>query len=453
MTMKIKTFTALFMLSVGATNALAQTGASDGSRFGHGEDSLRCLQNISIYTEYVKTENFKDAYTPWKSVFNEAPWAQSATYTNGAKIMRWFIANEQDAAKRKAYFDELMKIYDQRLRYLDNLNAIVRTPVTKGSVIGLKAHDYYTMGCPDLKVAYNLYKESIEEEKARSDYYVLTEFIDISAKLVKEDENYKEQFIQDYLTASNLADEAYKAETNASKKNLMKQTKENIDAYFINSGVATCDNLQTIYAPKVEANKTNIDYLKQVISVMQMLGCTEQDAYFAASEAAHAIEPTAATALGCGYMYYKKGDLDKCLSYFDQALDLEADAMKKSDIAYKTAVILFSKNLLSRAKQYALKAISLDGNNGKPHLLIAQMYAQSPRWSDENALNMCTYFAAIDRCQRAKSVDPSVTEEANKLISTYSRHTPKDEDLFFLGLKKGDSVTIGGWIGETTTIR
>ena len=95
MTMKIKTFTALFMLSVGATNALAQTGASDGSRFGHGEDSLRCLQNISIYTEYVKTENFKDAYTPWKNVFNEAPWAQSATYTNGAKIMRWFIANEQ----------------------------------------------------------------------------------------------------------------------------------------------------------------------------------------------------------------------------------------------------------------------------------------------------------------------------------------------------------------------
>ena len=49
--------------------------------------------------------------------------------------------------------------------------------------------------------------------------------------------------------------------------------------------------------------------------------------------------------------------------------------------------------------------------------------------------------------------DSSVEEEANKLIGTYSRYTPKDEDLFFLGLKKGDSVTIGGWIGETTTIR
>ena len=41
-----------------------------------------------------------------------------------------------------------------------------------------------------------------------------------------------------------------------------------------------------------------------------MLNCTEQEAYFAASEAAHAIEPTAETAVGCGYMYYKKGDMD-----------------------------------------------------------------------------------------------------------------------------------------------
>ena len=97
-----------------------------------------------------------------------------------------------------------------------------------------------------------------------------------------------------------------KNETKAKTKELLKVAKDNIDAFFINSGVATCDNLQSIYAPKVEQNKTNLDYLKQVISVMQMLGCTEQEAYFAASEHAHAIEPTSETAIGCGYMYFKK---------------------------------------------------------------------------------------------------------------------------------------------------
>lgn len=448
----MKMVTALFAFSL-ATASFAQTGASDGSQYGHGEDSVRCLKNISIYTEYVKTNNFKDAYTPWKAVFNETPWVRVSVYTNGAKILRGLIAAEKDAAKQKQYFDELMKVHDQRIQYLDKLNSIVKNPTTKGSIIGMKAHDYFTMGGKDMKEAYKLFKEAIELEKEKADYFVLQEYMDVAARIMKQDESYKEQFIQDYLKAAEVADAALKAASKPKDQKMLKVAKDNIDAFFINSGVATCDNLQAIYAPKVEQNKTNLDYLKQVISVMQMLGCTEQEAYFAASEAAHAIEPTAATAVGCGYMYYKKGDMDKCIDYFDQAINLEQNPIEKADYAYKTAAILFSKKQLSKAKQYALKSISLNGENGKPYILIANMYASSPNWSDEAALNKCTYFAAIDKLQRAKSVDPSVAEEANKLIGTYAAHTPKDADLFFLSLKKGDTVTIGGWIGETTTIR
>ncbi len=450
--MKIKMVTALFALSC-ATAAFAQTGASDGSRFGHGQDSLNCLKNISIYTEYVKTNNFKDAYTPWKAVFDEAPWAQVATYTNGAKILRALIAQEKDAAKQKEYFDQLIKVHDQRIQYLEQLNSLVRNKTTKGDILGNKAHDYFTMGGQDINAAYDMFAEAVATEKHNLPYYVLMEFIDASAQKMKADESHKEQFIQDYIATSGYADEAFKAATKESAKKNYKTAKDNIDAHFINSGVATCDNLQAIYAPKVEANKTNLDYLKQVISVMQMLGCTEAEAYFAASEAAHAIEPTAATAIGCGYMYYKKGDLDKCLSYFDNAIELEQDPIQKADYCYKTAAVLFSKKQLSKAKQYARKSIEYNGENGKPYILIARMYASSPNWSEESALNKCTFFAVIDKLQKAKSVDPSCAEEANELIRTYAGYTPKDEDLFFIGIKKGQSVTIGGWIGETTTIR
>lgn len=57
--MKMKMFTMLCALSLGTTAAFAQKGVEDGSRFGHGEDSIRCLQNISIYSEYVKTDNLQ----------------------------------------------------------------------------------------------------------------------------------------------------------------------------------------------------------------------------------------------------------------------------------------------------------------------------------------------------------------------------------------------------------
>ena len=452
--MKMKMFTMLCALSLGTT-AFAQTGLASGSRFGHGEDSLRCLQNISIYTEYVKTNNFKDAYKPWKAVFDEAPTAQVGTYTNGAKILRALIAGSKDAAEQKNYLNELMAVHDQRIKYLDKLNGLVKSPTTKGSILGLKAHDLiaFSGGKLDVNAAYAISKEAVDLEKAQSDYFMLQDFMDMSSKKLKIDEAHKEQFIQDYLTAAGYADEALKAATKEKDQKNLKTAKDNVDAYFINSGAASCENLQNIYGPKVAQNKTNLDYLKQVINVMQMLRCTEEEAYFQASEYAHAVEPTAATAVGCGYMYYKKGDLEKALTYFDQAIDLESDAEKKADNCYNAAVVLMSKKMYGRAKTYANKAIASNANCGNAYILLAQLYGASPNWSDEAALNKCTYFAAIDKLQRAKSVDPSVAEEADKLIRSYAAYTPKDEDLFFLGLKKGNSVTIGGWIGETTTIR
>jgi len=448
-----KMLTALFALSLSATAIFAQKGVEDGSRFGHGQDSLNCLKNISVYTEYVKTNNFKDAFTPWKAVFDEAPLAQVGTYTNGAKILRALIIAEKDGAKQKEYFNLLMKVHDQRIKYLDDLNKLVKSPATKGDILGAKAHDYFSMGGQDNNEAYAMFAEAVSLEKHNLPYYVLMEFVDASARKVKTDEAHKEQFVQDYIAAAGYASEALNAAKKENAKKNYQTAKDNIDAHFINSGVATCDNLQAIYAPKVEANKDNLDYLKQVMKVMKMLGCTEAEAYFAASELAHAIEPTAETAIGCGYMYYKKGDFDKCISYFDNAIELEQDPIQKADYCYSTAAVLFANKQLSKAKQYARKSIELNGEKGKPYILIAQMYASSPNWSDEAALNKCVFFAVIDKLQKAKSVDPSCAEEADKLIRTYAGYTPKDEDLFFIGLKKGDAVTIGGWIGETTTIR
>lgn len=458
--MKMKMITAtLLVFALGATSTFAQKGVDDGSRFGHGEDSLRCLQNLSIYAEYVKTGNFKDAYLPWKAAYTECPKAQVSTYVNGVKILQWFIGQEKDAAKRAAYVEELMDVYDQRLKYLDDLNALVRNPTTRETVLGMKAHDYIVFGGNiDINKAYDMLKEVVTAQKENTAYYLLQDFINISEKKYKTDPNHKETFITDYQMAAEYADAVNERTQNNPKasealKKATLLTKDYVDGIFINSGAANCENLEAMYGPKIEENKDNLDYLKQVVSVMKMFRCTEQEAYFKASEYAHAVSPTAETAVGCAYMNYKKGDLDKTLQFFDQAIELETDPVKKSEDAYNAAVVLFSKKQLGKAKSYVNKAISFNDKNGKAYILIANMYASSPNWSDETALNRCTYYLAIDKLQRAKSVDPSVTEEANKLIGTYAAHTPKPEDLFFLNLKKGDSITIGGWIGESTVIR
>ena len=229
--------------------------------------------------------------------------------------------------------------------------------------------------------------------------------------------------------------------------------RSNIDAYFINSGAASCQDLDTIYAPKIEANKDNIDYLNKVINVMSMLKCTNEDAYLTASEYALAINPTAKAAMGVGFRYFKKGETDKALELFDQAIELETSVTNKAEMCYKAGVANYSIKKYAKAREYAQKAISLNSTYGAPYILIAQCYAAAPNWNDNATLNKCTYYAVLDKLNKAKAVDPSVAKEVQKMYSAYSTHTPKIEDLFFLGYSKGQAITIGGWINERTTIR
>jgi tetratricopeptide (TPR) repeat protein len=320
--------------------------------------------------------------------------------------------------------------------------------------------------------------KSVNMEKGMSEYIITQQFMKMSAQKYKASKaTHGEQIIQDYLDASTYVVEVldkyneriefytnrYK-ETSDPKDSVRADgygkmidaariARSNIDAYFINSGAASCQDLDTIYAPKIEANKDNIEYLNKVINVMGMLKCTEQDAYLQASEYALAINPTAKAAMGVGFRYFKKGETDKAMELFDQAIELETSVTNKAEMCYKAAVANYSLKKFAKAREYAQKAISLNSKYGAPYILIAQCYAASPNWHEKPTMNKCTYFVVLDKLNRAKAVDPSVAKEAQKFINSYSTHTPSAEDLFFLGYSKGQAITIGGWINERTTIR
>lgn len=441
--MKIKTLAAVLLFSAGATTVVAQ-------------DDPNCNGNSSISHEAVKAGNFKDAYTPWKVVRDNCPTLRYYTFTDGYKILKGLLSQIKDknSAEYKQYFDELMTTHDLRMKYTPEFLSKGVKVSSVDEALGIKAVDYIAFAPKmDVNVAYDWLSKSVNAAKGESAGATLFYFLQMSLDKLKNEPAHKEQFIQDYLNASEYADAAIAAETKESAKKAYQGIKDNLVALFINSGTADCESLQGIYGPKVEANQTDLAYLKKVIEIMKMMKCTDSDAYQQASFYVYKIEPSAEAATGCAYQAYKKGDIEGAVKFFDEAINLEPDNIKKAEKAYAAASVLASAKKLSQARTYAQKAISYNENYGAPYILIANLYAMSPNWSDESALNKCTYFAVIDKLQRAKSVDPSVAEEANKLIGRYAAYTPAAKDLFMLGYKAGDRITIGGWIGETTTIR
>ncbi|MBO4984561.1 MAG: hypothetical protein J6C87_02840 [Bacteroides sp.] len=442
--MRIKTLVAAVLLSSGVSGVYAQTD--------------KCNTNSSISHEAVKARNYKDAYEPCMAVLKDCPTLKFYTYTDAEKILEAFLGEIKDrnSADYQKYFTELMDMFDQRIKYLPELNKKLKPTQQRSATaeLGSKAVAYLQFAPKaDLNQAYAWLKESVDAEKGESKGEVLNAFMDVTMKKVQADKAHTEAFFQDYLNATKYIEEAIAAATKPNVKNYLEALKGNFVAMFINSGVADCESLQNIYGPQVEENKADSTFLKKAISVLKMMKCTESEAYFKASDYMYRIDPTADAAVGVAMMQYKKGNYVDAVKYFDEALTMETDDAKKAEIAYAAAGSLLAVKKYAQAKSYCQKAISFNDKFAQAYILLAQAYGSNPNWSDEAALNKCTYFVVLDKLAKAKSVDPSVAEQVDELMATYRRHTPEAKDLFMLGIKSGDRVTVGGWIGESTTVR
>ncbi|MEG1587342.1 MAG: hypothetical protein RR346_10755 [Bacteroidales bacterium] len=440
------------LLTFGAASLFAQTGAQDGSRFGKGEDSIRCIKNISLYEPYAKAKNYKDALPFWELAYAECPSSGKNLYINGVKIMEWQINHEKDPAKRAALVEKLMGVYDNRIKYFGDDRV---WPADR--ILGNKAVDYLTfMGDKaDYALAFKWLVQSVDARQGKSSPEVVKEYVSTAAKMFKANPADREMYLQTYLKGIQYLDE-YLATAKGGMVEYTNQVKTFLNQEFALSGAADCDALQAMYAPKVEENKDNITFLKQTISLLRRSKCQESEVYFLASDYAHRIEPTMESALGLGKQAYKKEDYAQAAAYYEEAATLATEPADKAEIDLNIASIYFKRRNYPQARQFALRSLASDPNQATPYILIATMYANDAHniYPNDPIMAQAVYFAAVDKLEKAKAVEPAKAGEINSMISSYRQRFPSVQDVFMhQDLEKGKQITIGGWIQERTTVR
>ncbi|MDR2388432.1 MAG: hypothetical protein LBD89_01420 [Tannerellaceae bacterium] len=451
--MKIKVFLLAAGCLIGTSGIYAQKGVDNGTPFGSGEDSVRCITNISLFTPYAKNGNFKDALEFWKIAYDECPGATKDIYLYGVRIVGWLIDNETDPAKKASLINDLMAVYDKRIKYFGK-----EPRYEKDWIMGRKAQDYVQRLGEDAdpKLLYGWLKEAIDEYGNNTDVLAVSYYMYASNRLLIADQAHKETYIQDYLKASAILDAQIAAAKEEKELAAIQPVKSGLDNGFANSGAADCETLQGLYADKVEQNKDNLPYLKETITLLRRMRCNEIEAYFAAATYAHRLEPTAESAMGLAKKAVRDKDYNKAIALFEEAANMETDNTVKAEDYYLIAMLSFEQDSYSKARQYCLKAIETNPSYGSPYLLIGKMYAATAGniYPDDAVLRKTVYYAAVDKFERARQIDPTTGEEAGKLISTYRSHFPSTEEIFMHpDLDKGKSITIGGWIGERTTVR
>ena len=422
-----------------------------------------CVMNVSLFHEAVKNKMYADAYNPWWSVYTTCPNANKSIYSDGAKIVEALYQATSDPAEKERLAKLAVEMQDKRIKYFGT-DPKYPTAYILGEK-GLAYMDFY--GETKLAEARECLQQSVTGMGASSKIMVLVKLVDASYALYKQDPNGKaEQFIADYELASTYLGEQASNTNNKNDEIAGKQT-DYVDNIFAVSGAADCSKLDEIYAAAVKENLQNLDMLTKIAKLYKRVRCTESDVYFAACEAAHKLQPTDESAAGCASMAAKKGDYEQAVSYYDQAIKLAMVEDELEDVAdYQYNAAFYCYNNLKKyaeARKYALASIAtLQGlgitkGQGRSYIIIGMCYAASqlyPQDAKGRILNKTVYWAAVDKFVKAKQIDPSVEAQASEFISSYSKYYPTKEERFDLPNEfNGSTYYVGGWIGETTTIR
>ena len=421
-----------------------------------------CLVNVSLFHESAKNKQYADAWEPWYSAYTECPSASVNIYIDGDKIVEWKISQSKPGTPEyDQYRQLLLTLHDKRIKYFGN-DAKYAKKYPIAFILGQKGLDYCTFYPEDpvKAAAYPWLKQSVEELGANSSINVAVKLADVSYDMYKSDpDKYGEQYINDYQLVNGVLS-AMAANPDNKNAGAAASNKDYVDQRFASSGAADCSKLDELYAKTVQENLNNLDKLNRIMTLYRRVGCNnESDVYFAAAQAAHQLSPTAESAAGCASMCKKKEDWSGAIEYYNQATDMSDNDQDKADYQYNAAFVYYNNLKNYSAARAALnRSLEFVPNQGRCYMLMGVMYAASKPYTDGSAksaiLNKTVYWVAVDKFVKAKAVDPTCADDANKLISTYSKYFPTKEERFDLpGEFGGGTFCVGGWIGECTTVR
>jgi tetratricopeptide (TPR) repeat protein len=408
----------------------------------YGADSAarkECAANHSIMGQFVKIKLYDEAYAGWRYTFTNCPESKKNVYIHGEKIIEHKIKNASSEEVKNMWIDTLMILYNQRIEYFGQ----------KGYVRGKQGIDLLRYRPADVQQAYSYLKEGIEEDGERTKAAVFATFMQASNALYKSGAITPDVFIADYLTTTDLL-------AKGRQDNNTTRALESAEKIFAESGAADCEMLVKIFTPKYEATPEDVELLKKITSLLNNGDCQRDDLFAKASESLFAVEPSASAAYNLARLFYTRDEFEKAKEYYLKAIESEMeDDEAKATYNVELAQVLLNKlNDKTGARKHARAAIALKDDMGQAYILIGNAYAGSANECGSSPFEKATvYWAAVDKYQKAKAVDASVTEKANELINQYKAYFPGKEDAFFQGLNDGDSYTVGCWINEVTVVR
>lgn len=417
-----------------------------------------------LYRQFVKTEEYEQAFPHWKVAYEGAPAAdgqRSSHFKDGRQIYLSMYSKEADAAKKAEYAAIVNDLVEKQIECY---------PKDEADALAQHTYDmFYVMNAlysENMAVA----KRAIEAGGNNTSYAVFRPYATMAVyqyqqKLIDAAEA-RDIFLKlNEIADFQIGEAGDYAETYEGEKAFV------ITAYApIESEIFDCEYFKGKFEPVFEESSEDPEKLKYMYQKLTDQGCDDSDPFVAKVKEKFDAVVGAINAARLEQFYqenpgehgialFKEGKYNEALAKFEEGIKQEEagenDSEKLANYYFYMASVEFRQlGRYGDARTHARKAASLKSGWGRPYMLIGDMYAKSSSSCGKDVFDaQVAILAAVDKYSYAKSIDSEVASEANKKIGGYAASRPEKGDLFQRGLSEGQSYKVPCWIGETVTLR
>lgn len=421
--------------------ALAFTAQSQGKYGATAEDSVTCVQNLSLYQEFYGQKNYGDAFAPWANAVRLCPASSEKMYVDGNIMLKNRIAKEKDAARKQVLLDSLYLLHDLRIANFGK----------EAFVLGRKGQDMLMYSPNDCKAAFEVLRRSVELGGARSEDVTLSAYYQALNCLYTNGEATKDQMLSDYVMVMGHIEANLAKDLSETVRGYWTKSRDDVNTLFFK--VAECADIARIAKDMIDADPENMETKARLLRVLTGKDCTDEDIYRSLAEDVHRADPSAESAYSLAMYLVKRNDLGGAGRYLKESIDLCGACPDKVKYLLKAGQVAGAQGSHGTARGYANQVLQVEPKNGEALILIGDAISATAGGCDVPD-KWGAYWLAYDYYQRAKSLDPSVGDKAGERMGRAAAHFPSTSDAFFYQLTDGQSFQVAcGGLNETTTVR
>lgn len=448
----------------------------------HPDGAKIAKEQHVMYRDLFKSKKYEEAFPIWEKLYVHVKLplpAKSRHFRDGIAMYKEFAQAEKDKTKKQEYIDKIELLYDMMAECLGE----------QSDDRGWEGYNIYVLrGKPEAAIKY--FERSIELGKNETPAMVMYPLTQLTVYLFQQKHpDYNAEYMRkQYENLKGIKEHQVTNKLPKAADYEKRWAKVEKEYEKIADAIWGCDYYVDKLKPDFEADPQNMEQNAEILAQIKKKCGDENEFYLAVNaiyepwkDSVDYAEAERKFAELCnlgkgkfremGSRRAKKANdeaeekrlLDEAFDWYKKALDDASTEEcpftddEKADLAYRIAYREYRQGDYSSARSYANKAASFRSGWGEPYMLIGNMYASSGKrcsggvgtgWDAQ-----VVAWAAIDMWAKAKSVDPSVADEASRQIGNYQKYLPTQSDAFQRGFKDGDSYSIGCWIGVTTKVR